>query len=64
VQVYALADNAAAVVIGGSDVENTIDGSGNGYVLEAGQSVVIMVNDLADVYVNGTSGDIVTFSAG
>lgn len=64
VVVYALAGNAAAMTVGGSAVTNTIDGSGNGYILEAGQSVVVMADDLADVYVNGTAGDIATFSAG
>lgn len=64
VLVYALAGNAAAVTVGGSGVTNTVSGAGNGFILEAGQSVVIMADDLADVYVNGTADDIVTFSAG
>ena len=64
VVVYALAGNAAAMTVGGSAVTNTVDGSGNGYILEAGQSVVVMADDLADVYVNGTAADIATFSAG
>lgn len=64
VLVYALTGNAAAITVGGSGVTNTVDGSGNGYILEAGQSIVIMADDLADVYVNGTAGDIVAFSAG
>lgn len=64
VLVSALTDNAAAITVGGSGVTNTVDGSGNGYILEAGQSVIVMADDLADVYVNGTAGDIATFSAG
>lgn len=64
VLVYALSTNAAAVVIGQQDVNNTIDGSGNGYILEPGQSVVIMGDDLSAIFVNGTEDDVVTFSAG
>ncbi|MGC9395397.1 MAG: hypothetical protein ACP5J4_11135 [Anaerolineae bacterium] len=64
VLVAALSTNGAMMTVGGAGVTNTVDGSGNGFILEAGQSVVIMTDDLADVYVNGTANDIATFSAG
>lgn len=64
VLVYALSDNTAAGTVGGAAVTNVVTGAGNGYILEAGQSVVIMVDDLGDVWVNGTAGDIFTYSAG
>jgi hypothetical protein len=53
-------DDGAA---GGSDVSNSVDGSGNGYVVEAGKDALIFAEDLADVYVNGTAGDIFSYSA-
>jgi len=62
--VAALSTNTAAMTVGGSAITNTIDGSGNGFILEAGQSVPIFTTDLSDIYVNGTAGDIATFSAG
>ena len=64
VLIYALTDNTTAGTVGGPAVTNTVDGTGNGYILEAGQSVVVMVDDLGDVWVNGTAGDIFTYSAG
>jgi len=56
--------NAAAGTVGGSGVTNTQDGSGNGYILEAGKSVVITAANLADVFVNGTAADIFSYAAG
>jgi hypothetical protein len=61
--VKSLSGNAVAVV-GGSDVAEDVDGSGNGYVLEAGESVVIFAEDLADVYVIGTADDVFSYAAG
>ena len=57
-------NNAAHGTVGGSGVNNTKDGTGNGYILEAGKSVVINADDLADVYVNGTAGDKFSYAAG
>ena len=65
VLVYALTGNAATGgVVGTTGVANTVDGTGDGYILENGQSVVIMTDDLNSVWVNGTAGDIFTYSAG
>jgi len=62
--VSAHSGNAAAGTVGGSGVTNTQDGSGNGYILEAGKSVVITAANLADVFVNGTAADIFSYAAG
>lgn len=61
--VKALAGNAASVVVGASGVNNTVDGTGNGFILPAGDSISVPVNDLSLVYINGTAGDGVTFIA-
>jgi len=57
-------NNAAHAVVGATGVANTKDGTGDGYILEAGKSVVINADDLADVFVNGTAGDIFSYAAG
>lgn len=62
--VAALSGNSATGACGGSDVTNTVDGTGNGAILEAGEKVVIIAETIGAVYVNGTAGDIFTYSAG
>jgi hypothetical protein len=57
-------NNAAHGTVGDSTVTNTVDGTGNGYILEAGDIVVAIASDLADVYVNGTANDVFSYSAG
>jgi hypothetical protein len=54
--------NAAPIVVGGSGVANTVDGTGNGYILAAGASVSWAVSNTNALYINGTSGDIVSFA--
>jgi hypothetical protein len=54
--------NAAAISIGTSGVNNTVDGTGNGYVLGAGSSVSFAVSNTNLLYINGTSGDFVSFA--
>lgn len=49
--------NAAPIVIGGSSITNTVDGTGNGFVLVAGESISVPVADLSNIFINGTSGD-------
>ena len=58
------ANNAAGGTVGGVAVTNIVNGAGNGFILEAGKSTVVNADDLADVYVNGTAGDIFSFAAG
>ena|ERR1700728_4681504 len=59
--VTALSTNAAAIVIGPSGVANTLDGTGNGYVLLPGASVSFAVTNTNTLYINGTIGDGVSF---
>lgn len=54
--------NAAVICIGGSGVNNTSDGTGNGYLLAAGASVSFAVGNTNDIYINGTSGDFVSWA--
>lgn len=54
--------NAAPITVGGSGVTNTVDGTGNGYILEAGSSSSWAVNNTSAIYINGTIGDIVSFA--
>lgn len=57
-------NNAARATVGGSGVTNTVNGTGNGHILEPGDMVVVIAPTLSAVYVNGTAGDIFSFSAG
>jgi hypothetical protein len=61
VTVYNHGDNV--VVIGGSDVENTADGSGNGFAIPAGELRVFSVSELSALYVNGTNPDWISYAA-
>ena len=60
--VSAKSGNAAVVTIGGSAVTNTVDGTGNGYILAAGASVSFAVSNTNALYLNGTAGDIISFA--
>lgn len=60
--ITALSTNAATIEIGGSGVTNTTDGTGNGYILAAGASVSFAVTNTNVLWINGTSGDIVSFA--
>ena len=55
---------ATYVCVGGDDVTNTVDGSGNGAMLAAGEQTVIIADDLSDVHINGDAGAQVSYSAG
>ena len=61
--VTAASGNAAAVTLGGSTVTNTVDGTGNGYVLAAGASVSFALDNTNRIYVNGTANDFISFAA-
>jgi len=61
VVVAAPAGNSAEVTLGGATVNNTVDGTGNGYVLEAGKATVVTVANLNTLYVNGTAGDFISY---
>lgn len=61
VVVSASLSNAASITIGGSGVNNTVNGTGNGYILQPGASVGIAINNTNVLYINGTAGDVVAF---
>jgi hypothetical protein len=61
VTISALSTNAAVISVGASTVNNTVDGSGNGFILEKGEKVFIQVANTNDLYVNGTANDVVSF---
>lgn len=60
--VTAKSSNTGDILIGMSNVSTTEDGTGNGYILEAGSSVSYAVTDTATIWINGNGGDIVSFS--
>ena len=60
--VTAKSTNAASITVGGSSVTSTVDGTGNGYILAAGASASWAVSNTNALWINGTSGDIVSFA--
>lgn len=54
--------NTKPISIGPSTVNNTTDGTGNGYILQPGASVSFSVSDVSVLYINGTAGDIVSWA--
>lgn len=62
VVITANVNNANPISIGGVGVNNTQDGTGNGYILQPGASVSYAVSNLSYLYINGTSGDFVSYS--
>lgn len=60
--ISAKSTNAASITIGGASVTNTVDGTGNGYILEAGASVSFAISNTNLLYINGTAGDIISFA--
>lgn len=54
--------NAASIEVGASGVNNTVDGTGNGYILAAGASVSFAVDNVNRIYVNGTANDVISWA--
>ena len=61
--ITALSTNSGIIKIGGSGVTNVSDGTGNGYLLEAGGSISVASTNTNVLYINGTAGDIISFMA-
>ena len=59
--ITAKSSNAAPLSLGGSGVNNTVDGTGNGQILEAGKSIFVIIPNTDALYLNGTAGDICSF---
>lgn len=60
--VTAYPDNGDVITVGGPGTTAIIDGTGNGYRLQPGQSQVFAVADLNQLYINGTAGDSADFA--
>ena len=54
--------NLADMYLGNSNVQNLGDGTGNGYILEAGNSISYAIRDASILYVNGREGDMLSFA--
>lgn len=57
-----LSNNAAKQTVGGASVTNTVNGTGNGYILQPGEASSFGVTNSSAVCGNGTAGDIFTYS--
>jgi hypothetical protein len=54
--------NLGDMYLGNSNVDNLGDGTGKGYILEAGNSISYAIRDTSILYVNGTAGDMLSFA--
>jgi hypothetical protein len=54
--------NVAPISIGNSGVNNTANGSGNGYLLTPGASISFAAANTNELYINGTAGDFVSWA--
>lgn len=62
VVIEGLSTNSSHGTVGGSAVTNTVDGTGNGFIIGAGSPTpLIPVGDASDISVNGNAGDIFSF---
>lgn len=62
ISIFANPNNAAALVVGPSGVTNTVDGTGNGDVIQPGAARAFGVSNSNAIYVNGTAGDWISWS--
>lgn len=51
-------NNSAGAVVGPAGVQNTVNGTGNGYILDPGEASSFGCANANLVYVNGTAGDV------
>ncbi len=61
VLISALSTNTANIIIGEDGVTTTEDGTGNGYILEPGNTASFAVMNLKRLFINGTANDIISF---
>jgi hypothetical protein len=59
--VKALVDNAATLYLGTSTVTNDTNNTTGGFQLSPGEAMTFGIDDVADVYINGTASDGVSF---
>lgn len=62
VAIKASKKNAANIMVGPTGVTATDDGTGNGFELAPGDSISFSVSTLANLFINGTSGDFITYT--
>ena len=55
-------NNTNGMTVGISTVTDVVDGTGNGYILVPGASVSFAVNNTNTIWINGTSGDLVSWA--
>lgn len=60
--VKASSGNAASVLVGGSTVTSTEDGSGNGYPLTPGEAISFAVTNSNAIYLISTAAAVVSFA--
>lgn len=60
--ISAPAGNVTPISVGTASVNNTADGTGNGYLLSAGASISFAVTNTNVIYINGTAGDYVSWA--
>lgn len=60
--ITAKSTNLNNLIIGMSNVQNTQDGTGNGYILEPGSSVSYAVTNTNTIWVNGVTSDVISWS--
>lgn len=58
--IKAKATNAGTVFVGGSGVNATYDGTGNGFPLDPGESIGFGVTDASVIYVIGILNDVIS----
>ena len=62
ITIEALSANTGKITLGGATVNDTINGTGNGFILAPGDSIAWYGADASQLYFNGTAtGDIVTY---
>jgi hypothetical protein len=62
VVVKANSANTNVILIGPTGVSRTLDGTGNGYPLAAGEAISVAAANLSQVLLNGAAGDFVSFA--
>jgi hypothetical protein len=60
--ISARSTNSGDITIGNRNVTNTEDGTGSGYILEPGSSVSYGVTNTNVIWINGSTGDVVSWS--
>lgn len=60
--IKAKSTNTANIHVGGSTVNNTEDGTGNGAIIEPGEAVSFAVANVNALYIQGNAGDIISYA--